>query len=71
MDRLQHVSPLDHVHLLAETCPMCDQVIPNDRLADVQARHAEHERETVLARHTCSHRVDGLLAIHEEVATSC
>lgn len=45
MDRLQHASPLDHVHLLAETCPLCDQVIPNDRLASVQARHAEHERD--------------------------
>ncbi len=35
------------------------------------AELAERGRETVLARHTCSHRVDGLLAIHEEVATSC
>jgi spore maturation protein CgeB len=29
---------------------------------------AEHGRETVLARHTCAHRVDELLRIHAEVA---
>ena len=29
---------------------MCDQVIPNDRLASVKARHAEHEREMISKR---------------------
>jgi hypothetical protein len=42
---LQQARPLEHLHLLAGTCPMCDQVIPNDRLASVKARNAEHERE--------------------------
>jgi len=41
----QQTRPLEHLHLLAGTCPLCDQVIPNDRLAGVKARHAEHERE--------------------------
>ena len=42
---LQHARPLGNVRYLAETCPLCDQAIPNDRLASVKARHAEHERE--------------------------
>ena len=29
---------------------------------------AEHGRRTILARHTCAHRVDELLAIHAEIA---
>jgi spore maturation protein CgeB len=29
---------------------------------------AEHARRTILARHTCAHRVDELLAIHAELA---
>ena len=29
---------------------------------------AEHGRRTILARHTCAHRVDELLAIYDEIA---
>jgi spore maturation protein CgeB len=31
-------------------------------------RLAEHGRRTILARHTCAHRVDELLGIHRELA---
>lgn len=44
MDRHSH--PLvDHSHSLGETCPVCEQTVPNDRLAAVKAKHAEYERE--------------------------
>lgn len=42
---VHHHDPVDRVHALIEMCPLCDQEIPNDRLAGVKARHAEHERE--------------------------
>jgi spore maturation protein CgeB len=29
---------------------------------------AEHGRKTILARHTCAHRVDELLGIYAEIA---
>jgi spore maturation protein CgeB len=34
----------------------------------LRAELAAHGRATILARHTCGHRVDELLAIHEELA---
>jgi spore maturation protein CgeB len=34
---------------------------------DAARRMAERGRATVLARHTCAHRVDELLAIHDEL----
>jgi spore maturation protein CgeB len=39
-------------------------------LADPQlaAGLAEHGRQTVLARHTCAHRVDELLGIYAQIA---
>jgi hypothetical protein len=32
-------------HHDGEVCPMCEQVIPNDRLEQVKARQAQHQRE--------------------------
>jgi spore maturation protein CgeB len=32
------------------------------------ARLSEHGRKTVLARHTCAHRVDELMKIYAEIA---
>jgi spore maturation protein CgeB len=32
-------------------------------------RVAEHGRRTILERHTCAHRVDELLRIHDEIAS--
>lgn len=42
--------PLDafhglHHHLDGDICPMCDQIIPNDRLEQVRARQVQHQRE--------------------------
>ncbi|HSU20666.1 MAG TPA: glycosyltransferase [Variovorax sp.] len=37
--------------------------------ADMARAFAERGRRTVLARHTCAHRVDALLAIHAELAS--
>ena len=34
---------------------------------DLAADLARHGRETILARHTCAHRVDELLAVAEEL----
>jgi spore maturation protein CgeB len=34
---------------------------------DLAQRLADHGLRTILARHTCAHRVDELLAIHEEI----
>lgn len=34
-----------HHHLDGDICPMCDQVIPNDRLEHVRARRMQHQRE--------------------------
>jgi hypothetical protein len=34
-----------HHHLDSDVCPMCDQVIPNDRLEQVRARQVQHRRE--------------------------
>jgi len=36
---------------------------------DFSAQLASNGRETILARHTCSHRVDELLTIYREIAT--
>ena len=36
--------------------------------ADLARELAEHGRRTILARHTCAHRVDELLAIYAEIA---
>src|SRR6267142_2573722 len=38
----QHSDP--HVHALGETCPVCDQPIPNDKVEAVHARLAARER---------------------------
>jgi len=35
--------------------------------ADAAAALAAHGRATVLARHTCAHRVDELMAIYEAI----
>jgi spore maturation protein CgeB len=40
-------------------------VLHDEALANDLARHG---RATILARHTCAHRVDELLAIHAEIA---
>jgi spore maturation protein CgeB len=40
------------------------------RDAPLAASLAEHGRRTILARHTCAHRVDELLAVHAELAPS-
>ena len=32
-------------HHDGEVCPMCEQIIPNDRLEQVKARQAQHQRE--------------------------
>src|SRR5262245_36068002 len=32
-------------HPDGEICPTCEQLIPNDRLEQVKARHVEHQRE--------------------------
>ncbi|HEX2547602.1 MAG TPA: glycosyltransferase [Ramlibacter sp.] len=37
--------------------------------AEVAASLAEHGRQTILARHTCAHRVDELLGIYAELAS--
>ncbi len=34
-----------HHHLDGNVCPMCDQIIPNDRLEQVRARQVQHQRE--------------------------
>lgn len=34
-----------HHHHDGDICPMCDQVIPNDRLEQVRARQVQHQRE--------------------------
>jgi spore maturation protein CgeB len=39
-------------------------ILDDDELGRALARHG---RETILARHTCKHRVDELLAIHAEL----
>jgi len=36
--------------------------------ADLARSLATHGRETILARHTCAHRVDELLRIYDELA---
>src|SRR5258706_5509196 len=36
--------PSLHLHD-GEVCPMCEQIIPNDRLEQVKARQAQHQRE--------------------------
>ena len=36
--------PKSHLHILEETCPVCDQPIPNDRADEVRARAEEQER---------------------------
>jgi spore maturation protein CgeB len=36
--------------------------------AQLAQQMAEHGRRTILARHTCTHRVDELLAIYAELA---
>jgi hypothetical protein len=36
-------APLNHQHSAAETCPYCEQVIPNDRAQEIRARF-EHRR---------------------------
>jgi spore maturation protein CgeB len=35
---------------------------------DLAQSLAASGRQTILERHTCSHRVDQLLAVHEEIA---
>lgn len=34
-----------HLHVEGDICPMCDQIIPNDRLEQVRARQVQHQRE--------------------------
>src|SRR5438477_5351878 len=40
---LRHPSQ-PHIHVLGETCPVCDQPIPNDKVEAVRARLAARER---------------------------
>ena len=42
---LTFASLTQHSHIDGEICPTCEQVIPNDRLDHVKARHAEHQHE--------------------------
>jgi spore maturation protein CgeB len=48
----------------AEMCRHIRAILADDALA---AELADHGRRCILARHTCSHRVDELLAIHAEL----
>lgn len=57
-----------------EVCPMCEQAIPNDRLEEVKARQAQHQREveSQLALKLKAEREQltaQLLQQHEEVLT--
>jgi spore maturation protein CgeB len=49
---------------------MCRQLraVLNDR--DLATHLSEHGRRTILARHTCAHRVDELLAIVQSMAAA-
>ena len=41
-----------HIHALGETCPMCDQPIPNDKAEEVRARMETQERSAALVANT-------------------
>ena len=41
-----------HIHALGETCPMCDQPIPNDKAEEVRARMEAQERSAALVANT-------------------
>ena len=39
-----HQSSEPHIHVLSETCPLCDQPIPNEKAKEVRARMEARER---------------------------
>ena len=41
-----------YIHALGETCPMCDQPIPNDKAEEVRARMETQERSAALVANT-------------------
>ena len=41
-----------HIHALGETCPMCDQPIPNDKAEEARARMETQERSAALVANT-------------------
>jgi spore maturation protein CgeB len=56
-------------YLVARTgAEMREQLATLLAAPDAARRLAEHGRRTILARHTCTHRVDELLAIHDDLA---
>jgi hypothetical protein len=42
-------TPVDHEHLAGETCPYCEQPIPNDRAEEIRARYAFKQQQNEAA----------------------